>query len=82
MLNRRQIMTAAWTRFRRYGQPFAQCLRIAWYEAKKELPVHKVFGLSIHNGRRTLIADGLTYQQAVRVEQMNCCRFDRVWTAA
>lgn len=82
MFNRRQIMTAAWERCRRFGQPFAQCLRLAWYEAKKELPVHKVFGLSIHSGQRTLIAAGLTYQQAIRVEQLNQCRFDRVWTAA
>lgn len=75
MLNRRQIMTAAWQRFRRYGQPFAQCLRIAWYEAKKELPVHMVWGESI-NREPVLIAQGLTYQQAAMVEAMNRCRFD------
>lgn len=44
--NRREIMTAAWYKYRRtahMGISFGQCLRLAWYDAKAANNYGKTF---------------------------------------
>lgn len=78
MYNRSQIMTAAWRRCRKFGTPFAQALRMAWYEAKAAVQRYDVYGERIYDESRERLAKGVSYDEAGHVEWLNKCRFDRV----
>ncbi|MDY2655830.1 MAG: hypothetical protein SOV75_02345 [Candidatus Limiplasma sp.] len=64
MYNRREIMTTAWTKHRRFGIPFAQALRLAWYEAKRDVARYTVIVVRIATGAENVLGDGLTFDQA------------------
>lgn len=78
MYNRREIMNTAWTKYRRSGVPFAQALRLAWYEAKRDVARYTVIGVRIATGAETVLGDGLTFDEAGRVEWYNKHRYDAV----
>lgn len=82
MYNRREIMTTAWTKHRRFGVPFAQALRLAWYEAKQRVARYTVIGVRLATGAETVLGDGLTFDEAGRVEWYNKCRYDAIRVVA
>lgn len=82
MFNRREIMTTAWTKYRRSGIPFAQALRLAWYEAKRDAARYRVIGVRLATGTETVLGEGLTFEEAGRTEWYNKCRYDDVRVVA
>lgn len=82
MYNRREIMTATWIKYRRFGISFAQALRLAWYEAKRDAARYTVIGVRIATGAETVLGEGLTYEEAGRTEWYNKCRYDVIHVVA
>lgn len=78
MFNRREIMTTAWTKHRRFGIPFAQALRLAWYEAKRDVARYTVIGVRLATGAETVLGDGLTFDQAGELEWQLKCQYDAI----
>ncbi len=82
MYNRREIMTTAWTKYRCFCITFAQALRLAWYEAKRDVARYTVVGVRIATGAETVLGEGLTFDEAGRVEWYNKCRYDAIRVVA
>ena len=78
MYNRREIMTTAWTKHRSFGIPFAQALRLAWYEAKRDVARYTVIGVRLATGAETVLGDGLTFDQAGELEWQLKCQYDAI----
>lgn len=78
MYNHREIMTTAWTKHRRFGIPFAQALRLAWYEAKRDVARYTVIGVRLATGAETVLGDGLTIDQAGELEWQLKCQYDAI----
>lgn len=74
--NRSEIMKAAWNKFNRFNLTFAQALRMAWYEAKKAVERFNVYGEQIFNGKRLVLASGVTYEKACMLKEHLKYRYD------
>lgn len=78
MYNRREIMTAAWRKVRRFGLTLSAALRMAWYEAKEAASRWDVYGFRIYDDSRVRLAAGVTADQAAQLKWQMHCRYDDI----
>ena len=79
--DRRQIMKAAWRKYRCFSIPFAQALRMSWYEARTAAARYNVYGQRIGQ-EAVVLGCGVNTERAGELEWMNKCSYDRIWITA